>query len=229
MAMDDDPDPEMPPSGMPTYPISISSGSPFEGSPYEGPDSWVERWNTYQWEFTPSFHNSPPQPPLEEPYLQAVTPPPLPVEEPPQQPPQPPPEPPSRRRNARMFVQGGPRFSSLKASSTYPPIPEDPQMGGPSHTVPENDPPPVTFALPPPPVGYENPIPTYPGLSGYNLFEYQAPSGYEYQAPAQDPYLEAAQFNAPYPSPFPPVYPTGYPVQGYQYPPYQQQPPPPQI
>ncbi|XP_021993352.1 arp2/3 complex-activating protein rickA-like [Helianthus annuus] len=99
MEMDDDPDP-MPPTGTPTHPISISSGSPYEGSPYQGPDSWAKRCNTYQWEFTPSFHNSPPQPPLEEPYLQAVTPPPLPIEEPPQQPPQPPPEPPRRRRNA---------------------------------------------------------------------------------------------------------------------------------
>ncbi|XP_022014405.1 extensin-1-like [Helianthus annuus] len=88
-------------------------------------------------------------------------------------------------------------------------------MGGPSHAVPEIDPPPVTFAPPPPPMGYENPIPTYPGSSGYNPI------------PAQDPYLEAAHFNALYPSPFPPAYPTGYPVQGYQYPPYQHQPQPP--
>ncbi|XP_022024766.1 class E vacuolar protein-sorting machinery protein HSE1-like [Helianthus annuus] len=125
MEMDGDPDPE-PPTGTPTHTISISSGSPYQGSPYQGPDSWAERWNKYEWEYTPSFHNSPPQPPLEEPYLQAVTPPPLPVEEPPQQPSQPPPEPPRRRRNARMSVRGGPRFSSPQASSTYPPIPEDP-------------------------------------------------------------------------------------------------------
>ncbi|XP_021985408.1 extensin-like [Helianthus annuus] len=136
MEMDDDPDPE-PPTGTQTHPMSISSGSPYEGSPYQGPDSWAERWNTYQWEYTPSFHNSPPQTPLEEPYLQAVTPLPLPVEEPPQQPPQPPPEPPRRRRNARMSVRGGPRFSPPQASSTYRPIPEDPRMGGPSHAVPE--------------------------------------------------------------------------------------------
>ncbi|MFS7904809.1 hypothetical protein Hanom_Chr01g00040391 [Helianthus anomalus] len=102
-------------------------------------------------------------------------------------------------------------------------------MGGPSHAVPENDPPPVTFAPPPPPMGYKNPISTYPRSSGYNPFDYQAPTGYEYQAPSQDPYLEAAQFNTLYPSPFPPAYPTGNPVQGFQYPPYQQQPPPPQL
>ncbi|XP_022026771.1 T-cell leukemia homeobox protein 3-like [Helianthus annuus] len=150
--------------------------------------------------------------------LQAVSPPPLPIEEPPQQPPQPPPEPPRRRRNTRISVRGGPRFSSPKGSSSYPPIPEDPQMGGPSHAVPGNDPPPVSYA--PPPVGFDNPIPTYPGSSGYN------PSGYPTNYGTHDPYLTAAQYNALYPSSYPPVYPTGYPVQGYQYPRYQQPPPP---
>ncbi|XP_021986271.1 proline-rich proteoglycan 2-like [Helianthus annuus] len=152
--------------------------------------------------FTPSYHNFPAQPPLVEPQLQAVSPPPLPVEEPPQQPSQPPPESPRRRRNARISVQGGPRFSSPQGSSSYPPIPEDPQMGGPSHAAPENDPLPVSYAPPPPPVGY--------------------PSDYG----THDPYLTAAQYNALYPSSNPPVYPTGYPVQGYQYPPFQQPPPP---
>ncbi|XP_022004061.1 leucine-rich repeat extensin-like protein 1 [Helianthus annuus] len=227
MEMDDDPDLE-PPTGTPGHPISISSGSPYQGSPYQGPDSFAERWIQYEWEFTPSYHNSPAQPPLDEPYLQAVTPPPLPVEEPPQQPPQPPPEPPRRRRNARMSVRGGPRFSSPQGSSSYPPIPEDPQMGGPSHAVPEDDPPPVSYAPPPPPVGFDNPIPIYPGLSVYNPSGYPTPVDYGYQAPAQDPYLTAAQYNALYPSSYPPVYPTGYPVLGYQYPPYQQPPPPPQ-
>ncbi|XP_022041116.1 proline-rich protein HaeIII subfamily 1-like [Helianthus annuus] len=164
--IDDDPDPEQP-TGTPGHPISISSGSPYQGSPYQGPDSWAERWNQHEWAFTPSFHNSPAQPPLDEPYLQAVSPPPLPVEEPPQQPP---PKPPRRRRNARMSVRGGPRFSSPQGSSSYPPIPEDPQMGGPSHAVPEDDPPPVSaVAPPPPPVGFENPIPTYPGSSGTQI------------------------------------------------------------
>ncbi|MFS7963551.1 hypothetical protein Hanom_Chr08g00739631 [Helianthus anomalus] len=100
-------------------------------------------------------------------------------------------------------------------------------MGGPSHAVPEIDTTPVTFAPPPPPMGFENPIPTYPGPNGYNPFEPQAPTGYEYQALAYDPYVEAANFNALYPSPFPPAYPTGYLIQGYQYPSYQQQPQPP--
>ncbi|XP_022042120.1 cytoplasmic polyadenylation element-binding protein 3-like [Helianthus annuus] len=130
MEMDDDPDPEMQ-TGTPGHPISISSGSPFQGSPYHGPDSYQERMDAYDWYFTPSYHNSPAQLPLVEPQLQAVSPPPLPVEEPPQQPPQPPLEPPRRRRNARISVQGGPRFSSPQGSSSYPPIPKDPQMGGP--------------------------------------------------------------------------------------------------
>ncbi|XP_022024042.1 leucine-rich repeat extensin-like protein 5 [Helianthus annuus] len=218
METDDDPNPEMQ-TGTPGHPISISSGSPFQGSPYRGPDSYQERMAAYDWYFTPSYHNSPAQPPLAEPQLQAVSPPPLPVEEPPQQPPQPPPKPPRQRRNARISVQGGPRFSSPQGSSSYPPIPEDPQMGGPSHAVPENDPLPVSYAPPPPPVDFDNPIPTYPGSSGYN------PSRYPSDYGTHDPYLTVAQYNALYPSSYPLVYPTGYPVQGYQYPPYQQPPP----
>ncbi|XP_021975170.1 histidine-rich glycoprotein-like [Helianthus annuus] len=96
MEMDDDSDAEMQ-TGTPGHPISISSGSPFQGSPYRGPDSYQKRMATYDWYFTPLYHNSPAQPLLVEPQLQAVSPPPLPVEEPPQQPP---PEPLRRRRNA---------------------------------------------------------------------------------------------------------------------------------
>ncbi|XP_021985010.1 leucine-rich repeat extensin-like protein 2 [Helianthus annuus] len=211
MDLDEDPDPEMPPSGTLTHPIDISSGSSFVGSPYKGPDEYNEWWGQWKFANTPSYHNTPPQPPLEEPHFEAVTPPPLPAEEPPQ----PPPEPPRRRRNARISVRGGPRFSSPQASSNYPLIPEDPQMGGPSHVVPEIDVTPATFAPSPPPMGYENPIPTYPGPTGYNLFEPQAPTGYNYQPPTYDLYIEAVNYNALYPSPFPPAYPTGYPVQGY--------------
>ncbi|XP_021991534.1 pollen-specific leucine-rich repeat extensin-like protein 3 [Helianthus annuus] len=203
MEMDEDPDPDLQ-IGTSGHPISLSSSSPYQGSPYQGPDSFAERWNQHEWAFTPSYHNSPAQPPLDEPHLQAVSPPPLPVEEPPQQPPQPPPEPPRRRRNARI---------------------SDPQLGGPSHAVPEDDHPPVSYAPPPPPVGFENPIPTYPCSSGYNLFEYPTSAGYG----TQDLYLTASQYNALYPSSYPPVYPIGYPVQGYQYPPYQQPPPPQQV
>ncbi|XP_022007346.1 extensin-like [Helianthus annuus] len=223
MELDDDPDPEMQ-TGTPGHPISISSGSPFQGSPYRGPDSFQEKMATYDWYFTPSYHSSPAQPPLIEPQLQAVSPPPLPVEEPPQQPPQPPPEPLRRRRNARISVQGGPRFSSPQGSSSYPPIPEDPQMGGPSNAVPENDPPPASYAPPQPPMGFDNPISTYPGSSGYTPFE--NPMGYPSDYGTHDPYLTAAEYHHLYPSSYSPVYPIGYPVQGYQYPPYQQPPPP---
>ncbi|XP_022014798.1 cyclin-K-like [Helianthus annuus] len=177
---------------------------------------------TYEWFFTPSYHSSPAQPPLDDPQLQVVSPPPLPVEEPPQQPPQPPPEPPRRRRNARMSVRGGPRFSSPRGLSSYPPIPEDPQLGGPSNAAPEADPPQASYAPPMPPVGFDNPIPTYPGSSGYN--PYGDPSGYPLGYGTHDPYLTAAQYHHLYPSSYPPMPPTDYPIQGYQYPPYQ--PPP---
>ncbi|MFS7945939.1 hypothetical protein Hanom_Chr06g00530121 [Helianthus anomalus] len=104
-------------------------------------------------------------------------------------------------------------------------------MGGPSNAVSEVNSTPV--APVPPPMGYENPIPAYTDAAGYNPFEPQNYSGYNYQALAVDPYIEAANFHALYPSPFPPVYPTGYPAYGYQYPPppqpHQQQPPQPRI
>ncbi|XP_021979443.1 leucine-rich repeat extensin-like protein 1 [Helianthus annuus] len=143
--MDDDPDPDLQ-TETPGHPISISNSSPYQGSSYQGPDSFAERWATYEWAFTPSYHNSPAQPPLDDPQLQAVSPPPLLVEEPPQQPPQPPPEPPRRRRNARISMRGGPWFSSPQGSSSYPPITEDSHMGRPSHVVRESDPLPVSYA-----------------------------------------------------------------------------------
>ncbi|XP_022041265.1 extensin-2-like [Helianthus annuus] len=228
MEMDDDPDLEMPPSGTPTHPIEISSGFSFHGSLYRGPDIWAERWSTYKWEFTPPHHNSPPhqQAPSEDPHFQAVMPPPPPAPE------QPPPlEPSRRRRSAQMSVRGGFHFSTPQHSSNYPPLYEDPKMGGPSNVISEVDSAPVT---PAPPMGYENPIPSYPDAAGYNLFEQQAYSGYNYNnAPVVDPYVEAANFNALYSSPFPPAYPTGYPAYGYQYPPppqpQQQQPPQPPL
>ncbi|MFS7952969.1 hypothetical protein Hanom_Chr07g00613121 [Helianthus anomalus] len=141
MEMDDDPDPEEPPTGTPTHPIEISSGSSFHGSPYRGPDIFAERWATYKWEYTPSHHNSPPhqQVPYEDLYFQAVTPPPPP---PPEQ--QLPPEPPRRRiTGARMSVRGGFHFSTPppphSSNNNYPPLYEDPQMGGPSNPVSEVD------------------------------------------------------------------------------------------
>ncbi|XP_021975114.1 early nodulin-75-like [Helianthus annuus] len=80
MEMDDDSDPEMPPTRTPTHPIKISSGSSFPSSPYRGPDIFLERWATYKWEYTPPHHNSPPHQQVlsEDPHFQAVTPPPSP-------------------------------------------------------------------------------------------------------------------------------------------------------
>ncbi|XP_022019790.1 programmed cell death 6-interacting protein-like [Helianthus annuus] len=97
-------------------------------------------------------------------------------------------------------------------------------MGGPSNAAPEIEPPPASYAASQPPMGFNNPIPTYPGSSGYNPFE--NPSGYPSDYGTQDPYLTAAQYHHLYSSSYPPVHPIGYPVQGYQYPPYQQPPPP---
>ncbi|XP_022024728.1 annexin A11-like [Helianthus annuus] len=96
-------------------------------------------------------------------------------------------------------------------------------MGGPSNAAPEIDPPPASYAPPQPPMGFDNPIPTYPGSSGYNPFENT--SGYPSDYGNQDPYLTATQYHHLYPSSYPQVHPTGYPVQGYQYRPYQQPPP----
>ncbi|XP_035840202.1 trithorax group protein osa-like [Helianthus annuus] len=202
MEMDDDPDPEMQ-TGTPGHPIIISSGSPFQGSPYHGPDSFQERMGTYDWYFTLSYHSSPAQPPLEDPQLQAVSPPPLPVEEPPQQPPQPLPEPPRRRRNAHMS--------------------RTPSWVDPQTAAPEANPPQASYAPHQPPVGFDNPIPTYPGSSGYN--PYGDPSGYPSGYGTHDPYLTPAQYHHLYPSTYPPMHPAEYPIQGYQYPPYQLPPP----
>ncbi|MFS7936092.1 hypothetical protein Hanom_Chr05g00411401 [Helianthus anomalus] len=94
-------------------------------------------------------------------------------------------------------------------------------MGGALKIVLDIDVTPATFAPQPPPMGFENPIPTYPDVTGYNPFEPQAPTGYNYQPPAYDLYVKAVNYNALYPSPFPPAYPTRYPVYGYHYPPSQ--------
>ncbi|XP_021985099.1 proline-rich receptor-like protein kinase PERK14 [Helianthus annuus] len=234
MDMDDDPDPEMPPSGTPTHPIEISDGSSFHGSPYRGPDSYEARFASYPWEFTPPF---PPQfqqqDPSEDSRFQAVTPPPPP---PPEQ--QPPPESPKRRRsNARMSVRGGFRFSTPQppSGSHYPPLYEDPQMGGPSNPVSEVDSAPVAPPSPPH-MGFDNPIPSYAGAAAYNSFEQPGRFGYNYyNAPDVDPYLVAANYNALHPEgPYGVPYQTGYPAYGYQYPPppqplQQQQLQPPQI
>ncbi|KAJ0511292.1 hypothetical protein HanIR_Chr11g0550301 [Helianthus annuus] len=208
---------------MPTHPIEISDGSSFHSSPYRGPDSFAERWATYNWEYTPPFNpqHQQQQDPSEDSHFQAVTPPP-----PPQPEQQPPPEPPRRRRSdARMSVRGGFHFSTPQHSSNshYPPLYEDPQMGGPLNPVSEIDSAPVE---PAPQMGYDNLIPSYAGVAAYNPFKQPAYSGYNYyNAPNVDLYLEAANYNALQPEgPFQTAYPTGYPVYGYQYPPPPQPP-----
>ncbi|XP_021995469.1 leucine-rich repeat extensin-like protein 5 [Helianthus annuus] len=190
MDMDDDPDPEMPPSGMPTHPIEISDVSRFV----------VPRSRQLR--------------------SKAVTPPP-----PPEQ--QPPPEPPRRRRSdARMSVRGGFHFSTPQHSSGshYPPLYEDPQMGGPSNPVSEVES--AQVAPPPSHMGYDYPIPSNAGAAAYNPFEQPVHIGYNYyNAPDVDPYLVAANYNALHPEgPYRAPYQTGYPAYGYQYPPPPQHP-----
>ncbi|XP_021971789.1 extensin-like [Helianthus annuus] len=146
---------------------------------------------------------------------------------------QPPLEPLRRKRGARMSMRSGPRSRPLPPlPPTYPPIPKDPQMGRPSNTTPVVDPTPATFAQPPPPIGFDNLIPTYLVTSRYNPLEPSTPVDYNYQTPPYDPYIQAIVHNALYPSPFPPAYPTtGYLNYGYSYPtvPQPQPLPPPQF
>ncbi|KAF5791331.1 hypothetical protein HanXRQr2_Chr09g0393531 [Helianthus annuus] len=182
--MDEDTDPVEPASGTPNHPIEISDGSSFHESPYRGPDSYQERFNQWDWYFTPSHHSSPYQqqqdPSGDSRFVAVTPPPPPPVEQ------QPPPEPPRRRRsNARMSVQGGVRISTPQPSSGshYPPLQEeeDPQMGGPSNPIPEVNSVPMA-----PPLGFDNPIPAYAGSAAYNPFEQPAHTHYNYDN--VDPY-----------------------------------------
>ncbi|XP_035829954.1 proline-rich extensin-like protein EPR1 [Helianthus annuus] len=181
MDVDEDTDPSMPPSGTPNHPIEISDGSPFVGSPYNGPDSFEEKFRQHDWVFTPSYHNSPlhqpqhnsplhsqqqqpqqQQNPSEDFRRDVVTPPPPP---PPVLPPPPP-------------------------SSRYSPLHEEPEMGESSHPVSE-----VTSApiAPPPPQDFGNPIPAYTSVAAYNPFEQTFPPGYNF---TEDPYWVAANYNS---------------------------------
>ncbi|MFS7944203.1 hypothetical protein Hanom_Chr06g00509301 [Helianthus anomalus] len=103
---------------------------------------------------------------------------------------------------------------------TYPTytIPEDPQMGGPSSAEPVVELHPQPFAQQPP-LGFDNPMPTYPDLTGYGTSYSTVPMDFNYPSPSYDPYMQAIMHNALYPSPFTFAYPnTGYPNYGYQYP-----------
>ncbi|KAJ0834948.1 hypothetical protein HanRHA438_Chr16g0749481 [Helianthus annuus] len=231
MDMDEDTDPAEPPTGTPNHPIDISDGSSFHGSPYRGPDSYQVRFAQYDWVFTPSYHSSPHQQqqqqedPSEDSCFVAVTPPPPPPVQ------QPPPEPLRRRRsNARMSMRGGVRISTPQPSSGshYPPLHEDPQMGGPLYPVSEVDFAPVA----PPPLGFGNPIPAYAGSAAYNPFDQPAHTNYNYAE--VDPYQAAWDYNALHPEgPYGAPWGVGYPAYGYQQPPPpqppHQQPPQPQL
>ncbi|MFS7945027.1 hypothetical protein Hanom_Chr06g00519101 [Helianthus anomalus] len=169
MDVDEDPDLEMPPLGSPAHLIEISSGSTsYARSPYQGPNEWDQYWSQFKFEYAPSYHSpSPPlPPPQEDVHIEPVEqpqPPPA-VEQP-----QPPHELPRRKPGAPMSVRIGPWSSPLPPlPPSYPPILEDPQMSGPSNTTPMVDTTPTTFAQPPSPVGFDNPIPSYPTTTGYN-------------------------------------------------------------
>ncbi|XP_021991134.1 cAMP-binding protein 1-like [Helianthus annuus] len=104
------------------------------------------------------------------------------------------------------------------SGSHYPPLYEDPHIGGPSNPVSEVDSAPVAPPSPPH-MGFDNPIPSYAGAASYNPFEQSGHSGYNYyNAPDVDPYLVAANYNALHPEgPYGAPYQTGYPAYGYQY------------
>ncbi|XP_021990802.1 extensin-like [Helianthus annuus] len=217
---DDGSEPEMPPSGTNLHPIELSiDTASYAGSPYQGPDEWDQYFNQFTFYNTPE-HKTPSYPPPQ-------TPPPPPEDEPMEtlEQKQPPPQPRKPRSGARMSVFAGKWSGSLPPlPPTYPTIPEDPQMGGPSNPEPIIKPPQQ------PPMGFDNSIPTYPNMTGYDTSYTADPMDYNYSAPSYDPYLQAVVHNALYPSHFPFVYPnTGYPNYGYQYPVVPQPQPPQQI
>ncbi|KAJ0724685.1 hypothetical protein HanPI659440_Chr12g0450321 [Helianthus annuus] len=252
MEVDEDTDPSLPPSGTPNHPIEISDGSPYRGSPFNGVDSFQERFRQHDWYYTPSHHNSPmlqsrhgspvhsqhhsqqqqlQQPPLQQDLSEALwrdvvtpSPPPPPVLPPPPQRP---------RRNARMSTRGGIRIGTPPhiGSSRYSPLHEESEMGESPHPVSE-----VTSApIPPlPPQNFGEPIPAYACAAQFNPFEPTFPPGYDYTgdpywlASGYNPLNQESTFGGPWatgPSAF------GFPSQGYQQPqppqPQQYQPPPP--
>ncbi|KAM0055567.1 hypothetical protein Hdeb2414_s0006g00207691 [Helianthus debilis subsp. tardiflorus] len=125
-----------------------------------------------------------------------------------------------------MSVRGGVRISTPQPSSGshYPPLQEeeDPQMGGPSSPIPDINSVPLA-----PPLGFDNPIPTYAGSAAYNPFEQPAHTHYNYNYgyAEVDPYQVARDYNALHPEgPYGGPWTTGYPAFEYQH-----QPPPPPV
>ncbi|KAJ0795695.1 hypothetical protein HanPI659440_Chr04g0153441 [Helianthus annuus] len=93
-----------------------------------------------------------------------------------------------------MSVRGGVRISTPQPSSGshYPPLHEDPQMGGPSNPVSEVDSAPVA-----PPLGFGNTLPAYASSAAYNPFEQPAHTNYNYAE--VDPYQAAWDYNGLHP------------------------------
>ncbi|KAJ0455183.1 hypothetical protein HanIR_Chr15g0748321 [Helianthus annuus] len=242
MDVDEDTDPSLPPSGTPNHPIEISDGSPFRGSPYNGGDSFQERFKQHDWYYTPS-HNSPmlqshqvspvhsqhhsqqhqlqQQPPLQQDLSEALwrdvitpSPPPPPVLPPPPQKP---------RRNARMSTRGGIRIGTPPhvGSSRYTSLPGESETGESQHPVSEV----TSVPIPPlPPQNYGEPIPAYASAAQFNPFEHVFPQGYDYTG---DPYWQAVNYSSLPPSgPLGDTWAAGQSTFGY--PPGYQQPPQPQ-
>ncbi|MFS8034216.1 hypothetical protein Hanom_Chr17g01578591 [Helianthus anomalus] len=141
----------MPTSETNLHPIELSSDTTsYAGSPYQGPNEWDQYFNQF------TFYNTPEH---KTPYPPPQTPPPPQGDEPMEQQ-QPPPQPRKPRTGTRMLVRVGQWSGSVPTlPPTYPTIPEDSQMGGPSNPEPIVEPPQQ------PPTGYDNPIPTYPDIT----------------------------------------------------------------
>ncbi|MFS8030806.1 hypothetical protein Hanom_Chr17g01538421 [Helianthus anomalus] len=258
MDVDEDTDPSLPPSGTPNHPIEISDGSPYTGSPFNGVDSYEERFRQHDWYYTPS-HNSPMLQSLHgTPMLQSLhgspvhsqhhsqqlqQQPPLPqdlsealwrdvITPSPPPPPVLPPPPQRPRRNARMSTRGGIRIGTPPhvSSSRYTSLQEDSETGESQHPVSGV----TTASIPPlPPQNFGEPIPAFTSSTPFDPFAQLYPPGYDYMG---DPYWQTANFSS-----LPPSGPLGDPwaagpstfgyPQGYQQPPqpqHYQQPPPPQ-
>ncbi|KAJ0491598.1 hypothetical protein HanIR_Chr12g0565541 [Helianthus annuus] len=249
MDVDEDTDPSLPPSGTPNHPIEISDGSPYTGSPFNGVDSYEERFRQHDWYHTPS-HNSPMLQSLHgTPMLQSLhgspvhsqhhsqqlqQQPPLPqdlsealwrdvITPSPPPPPVLPPPPQRPRRNARMSTRGGIRIGTPPhvSSSRYTPLPEESETGESPHPVSG-----VTSApIPPlPPQTFGEPIPAFASAAPFDPFAQLYPQGYDYTG---DPYWIASNYSS-----LPPSGPLGDPWAAgpstFGYPPGYQQPPQPQ-
>ncbi|XP_035840388.1 leucine-rich repeat extensin-like protein 5 [Helianthus annuus] len=199
--MDEDTDPVEPASGTPNHPIEISDGSSFHGSPYSGPDSFMEKFNQYDWYFTPSehSHHQQQQDPSVGQQFVAATP--------------PPPPPPS----------SGSHYPPLQEE-------EDPYNGGPSSPIPDVNSvpvvPPLGFDNPIPAYAGSaayNPF-EQPAHTHYN-YNYGYAEVDPYQV-ARD--YNALHPEGPYGGPWTTGYPT-YGYQHQPHPPPVYQPPQPQI